>query len=105
VEENTFGVSGWNAFNIPGMNDALFRLQPFDYDQLASFHDTGPELGPPVALDIYSPNDPLCSGTSYAFLADGHVEEVNYKGRIVGGPFNNTKWSRMWCKDAIPVQR
>lgn len=105
VEENTFSIQGWNTFNGRGMNDALFRLQPFDYDILGSFHDTGSELGAPVSGTYYSQNDPLSSGVSYAFLADGHVEEVNYKGRIVGGPYNNTRWSRMWCKDAIPVQR
>ena len=105
VEENTFSISGWNTFNGNGMNDALFRLQPFDYDILGSFHDTGDELGSPVNGSYYSQDDPLSSGVSHAFLADGHVEEVNYKGRIVGGPYNKTRWSRMWCKDDIPVQR
>lgn len=105
VEENTFSISGWNNHNGNGMNDALFRLQPFDYDQLGSFHNTGSELGAPVSGTYYSQDDPLSSGESHLFLADGHVELANYKGRIVGGPYNNTKWSRMWCKDDIPVQR
>ena len=105
VEENTFSINGWNTFNGNGMNDALFRLQPFDYDILGSFHDTGGGLGDPVTGTYYSQDDPLSSGVSYAALADGHVEEVNYKGRIVGGPYNNTRWSRMWCKDEVPVQR
>lgn len=105
VEENTYAVHGWNTFNGNGMNDALFRLQPFDYDILGSFHNTGAQLGDPVTGTYYSPNVPLSSGDSHAFLADGHVEQVKYKGRIIGGPFNNTTWSRMWCKDDIPVQR
>lgn len=105
VEENTFAVQGWNTFNGNGMNDALFRLQPFDYDILGSFHNTNPQLGPPINGTYYSPNDPLASGDSHAFLADGHVERVKYKGRIVGGTWNNTSFSRMWCKDEIPVQR
>lgn len=105
VEENTFSINGWNTFNGNGMNDALFRLQPFDYDILGSFHDTGSELGDPVNGTYYDSSEELSSGVSYAFLADGHVEAVNYKGRIVGGPYNNTRWSRMWCKDEIPVQR
>ena len=105
VEENTFAVQGWNTFNGMGMNDALFRLQPFDYDILGSFHNTRGQLGVPVTTTYYSPNDPLSSGDSHAFLADGHVEPVKYKGRIIGGPFNNTTWSRMWCKDEIPAQR
>lgn len=104
-EENTFSISGWNTFNGNGMNDALFRLQPFDYDVFGSFHETRAELGSPVTGTYYSPNDPLCSGVSFAVLADGHVEAVNYKGRIVGGPYNNTRWSRMWSKDDIPVER
>lgn len=105
VEENTFSISGWNTFNGRGMNDALFRLQPFDYDILGSFHGTSGGLGNPVTGTYYSQDDPLSSGVSYAFLADGHVEAVNYKGRISGGPYNNTRWSRMWCKDEVPVQR
>jgi len=105
VEENTFSIQGWNTFNGNGMNDAMFRLQPFDYDVLGSFHDTGSELGTPVSGTYYSQNDPLSSGVSYAAMPDGHVEEVNYKGRIVGGPYNNTRWTRMWCKDEVPVQR
>ena len=105
VEENTFAINGWNTFNGMGMNDALFRLQPFDYDILGSFHNTRAELGDPINGPYYSPNDPLSSGDSHAFLADGHVEQVKYKGRISGGAFNNTTWSRMWCKDDVPVQR
>ena len=105
VEENTFAIQGWNTFNGMGMNDALFRLQPFDYDILGSFHNTNPILSPPVNGTYYSPNDPLSSGQSHLFLADGHVEPARYKGRIVGGTWNNASWSRMWCKDEIPVQR
>lgn len=105
IEENTFSISGWNTFNGNGMNDAWFRLQPFDYDILGSFHNTGSELGAPVSGTYYSQDDPLSSGESHLFLADGHVELASYKGRIVGGPYNNTRWSRMWCKDVIPVQR
>ena len=105
VEENTFSIAGWNTFNGNGMNDALFRLQPFDYDILGSFHNAGGELGAPVTGSYYSQDDPLSSGVSYAALADGHVESVNYKGRISGGPYNNTRWSRMWCKDEVPVER
>ncbi|MEM9109552.1 MAG: prepilin-type N-terminal cleavage/methylation domain-containing protein [Planctomycetota bacterium] len=105
VEENTFAVNGWNTFNGRGMNDALFRLQPFDYDQFGSFHNTAASLNPPVSGLYHSPDDPLASGNSNAAMADGHVEVVDYKGRISGGPFNNTKWSRMWCKDGIPVER
>lgn len=104
-EENTFAISGWNSFNSRGMNDAMFRLQPFDYDTFGSFHGTGSELGAPVTGTYYSQDDPLCSGVSYAVMADGHVEEVNYKGRISGGPFNRTRWSRMWSKDAVPVEQ
>jgi len=105
AEENTFSIYGWNSFNDNGMNDALFRLQPYDYDQFGSFHNTSKELNNPVSGKYYSPSDPLCSGIYFAAMADGHVEEVNYKGKIVGGPFNNVKWSRMWCKDSIPVTR
>ncbi|MEM9345951.1 MAG: prepilin-type N-terminal cleavage/methylation domain-containing protein [Planctomycetota bacterium] len=105
VEENTFAVNGWNTFNGRGMNDALFRLQPFDYDQFGSFHNTATSLNPPVSGLYHSADDPLASGNSNAAMADGHVEVVDYKGRISGGPFNKTKWSRMWCKDEIPVER
>ena len=105
VEENTFSISGWNTFNGNGMNDSLFRLQPFDYDILGSFHNTGGGLGNPVTSTYYSQDDPLSSGESYAFLADGHVEPVNYKGRITSGPYYNTRWWRMWCKDEVPVER
>lgn len=105
LEENTFSIDGWNNHNDQGMNDALFRVQKFDYDSIGSFHNTGTELGAPVTGNYYSQDDPLSSGQSYAFLADGHVEVVNYKGRIVGGPYDNTRWSQMWCKDEIPVQR
>ena len=103
LEENTFD-RGLEHFNPNGMNDAFFQLQPFDYDILGSFHKTGTELGTPNG-GYYSQDDPLCSGVTYSFMADGHVEEVNYKGRISGGPYNNTRWSRMWCKDNIPVER
>lgn len=105
VEENTFSIQGWNTFNGLGMNDAMFRLQPFDYDQLGSFHNTGPTLNAPVSGMFHSPDDPLASGDSNAVMADGHVEVVNYKGRISGGPYNNTRYTRMWCKDEIPVER
>jgi prepilin-type N-terminal cleavage/methylation domain-containing protein len=104
-EENTFSISGWNTFNGRGMNDAMFRLQPFDYDVLGSFHETGGELGTPVTGTYYSQDDELASGVSYAAMADGSVQKVNYKGRIVGGPFNRTRYSRMWCKDEVPVER
>ena len=105
VEENTCGIAGWNSFNVSGMNDGYLRLQPFDYDVLGSFHKAGTELGPASPANIYDQDAPLCSGVSYSVLADGHVEEVKYKGKIKGGPFNNTKWTRMWAKDAVPVER
>lgn len=105
VEENTYSVAGWNTFNNRGMNDALFRLQPFNYDLLGSFHNTDAELGDPDANGYYDQDDPLNSGISYALMADGHVQDVDYKGKIVGGPFNNTSYTKMWCKDGVPVQR
>lgn len=105
LEENTFSIAGWNTFNPNGMNDAFFRLQPFDYDILGSFHKTGDMLGDPNASGYYDQDDPLCSGVSYAFLADGHVGEVNYKGRMTTPGYTKVRWSRMWCKDNIPVER
>ncbi|MFK7789539.1 MAG: type II secretion system protein [Phycisphaeraceae bacterium] len=104
-EENTFSIAGWNTFNGAGMNDALFRLQPFDYDIFGSFHKTGTELGDPNGSGYYDQDDPLCSGVSYAFMADGAVEEVSYKGRMTSPGFTRVRWSRMWSKDDIPVQR
>ena len=106
-EENTFSIAGWNTHNNVGMNDAYFRQHggAGSYDQFGSFHDTGTELGSPDGGGYYSQNDELCSGVSYAFLADGHVEEVNYKGRKKTSPYYNQKWSKMWCFDDMPVER
>ncbi|MGB0766814.1 MAG: type II secretion system protein [Phycisphaeraceae bacterium] len=103
AEENTFGIAFWQRAR--GMNDGMLRLQPFDYDTLASFHNTGSDLGDPDANGFYSEDAELASGVSYAVMADGRVEEVNYKGRISGGPYHNKRYTRMWCKDDIPVER
>ena len=83
------------------MNDGYFIAQ--NYDHLGSFHnapgkdieDAGTHLG----YQVFNRSVGLAAGISYAVMADGHVQDVNYKSEMSHG----NSASKTWCRDSLPV--
>ena len=102
-EENSFAMWNWNIFNSVGMNDGYFIAAP--YDALGSFHETGTGLDLSSRPPWYADSSEQASGISYAVMADGHVRDVNYKGRTTARYGGRTKtWSEMFCRDSIATE-
>ena len=57
------------------------------------------EAGTFYGQRVYNRNVGIAAGTSYAVMADGHVEEVNYKSEMSHGK----PASMTWCRDSLPV--
>jgi len=103
AEENTFAIRSWNTFNSRGMNDGYFIAAP--YDVLGSFHETGTDLELSSSPPFYDQDSEQASGITYAVMADGHVRDVNYKGRTEARYGGRTKtWSEMFCRDSIATE-
>lgn len=99
-EENSFSTRS-NIFMSTGMNDGYFIAQ--NYDHLGSFHsapgldleDAGTHLG----YQVFRRDVGLAAGISYAVMADGHVQDVNYKSEMSHG----NSASKTWCRDSLAV--
>ena len=103
AEENSFAMWNWNIFNSVGMNDGYFIAAP--YDALGSFHETGTGLELSSRPPWYADSSEQASGISFAVMADGHVRDVNYKGRTTTRYGGRTKtWSEMFCRDSIATE-
>jgi len=101
-EENSFQTYSNIFQGGGGMNDGLFIAQ--NYDHFGSFHNApGAELvlggTGSGGFPVYNRNIGLAAGTSYAVMADGHVEEVNYRSQMSHG----NSASKTWCRDSLPV--
>ena len=99
-EENSFSTRS-NIFQNTGMNDGYFIAQ--NYDHFGSFHNAPgggiEEAGTSLGYTVFNRSVGLAAGISYAVMADGHVQDVNYKSQMSHG----NSASKTWCRDSLDV--